>query len=540
MPIPDDPTAGQIVLKFGGGLNTEVVNTEIDPGECVEGKNFDLELGNSAFRRRKPFNLAATATNGERINGFAQLLDSNNTLTTLIQAGNTVYLWDGETTFTEVGTVSGGARLRGPLTSNWLLDDVALIADLSVTQPVLQWDGTTLSEVSHNLSGGFSAKYINVENERAIFANVKSGASATPHIIVGSAQSDYTNLSINSRPDSSATAADAWFLPVPDLKPINGLVSAFGLVAFSTERGRMYRLTGQDKTDFAIGELFTGSFASGDEPMVYAGNDILFGRPGRIESLFSTDALGDVDTDDLSREISNDVEGVTAWTLAYNPRLQKVYCLPNSGNELWTFHKSFVDERIRQVSQRAAPPRLSPWSRWVTDHAISFQPTAMWSMLRPTDKTEQVYMGGPSGEIFQLEGGGSQDGGTADIDVERLSGLIQPGNGGPIFDITGWISYRKVLPATVTLTFEYGGENVFDQAITIALGQASPLPVYGGGLYYNNDSYYSAKFKKRLTRQPIGPAGQGNHFQVRVGIDGSTDFFIQEIGFTFKSTTPTP
>lgn len=511
---------------------------DIEDSECADGENFDLRLGNSIFRRRAPFDLAGTATNGEAVNGYAQLLSSEGVLTTLIQAGTTVYLWDGGATFTEVGTVRAGARLRGGRAANWLLDDIALIADLGGVQPVLQWDGTALTEVDHNLSGDFIARYINVENERAIFANVKAGAVATPHVLVGSERGDYTSLSVTNRPSSALAVSDPWFIPVPDLKPINGLVSAFGLVAMSTDRGRVYKLTGANAKDFAIDELFSDSFASGDEPMTFAGNDVVFGRPGRIESLFSTDTLGDVDTDDFSREIANLIDGVKSWDLTYNSRLKRIFCYPEGGNDVWVLNKSLSDERVKAISQRREAPKASPWSRYTTQHSNSLQPSSAWSMLRPSDGIEHSYFGGLNGEIFQWDGAGAQDGGNSNIKAERLSKVFQAPVGGASFDVTGWVLYRKIFPATLTLTFEYGGEAIFDQEITIALEQAGNLPVYNGGFYYNNDTYYSAQFKTRLTRQQFSPAGNASHFQVRATVDGATDFFIQEIGITFEATTP--
>ena len=102
-----------IILTFGGGVNARRRALDIDIQECREGENFALDPLRNAFNRRPAFDLTATATNGQEIRGYAQLKTKAGTLTTLIQAGTTVYSWDGASTFTSVGTVSSSARLRG-------------------------------------------------------------------------------------------------------------------------------------------------------------------------------------------------------------------------------------------------------------------------------------------------------------------------------------------------------------------------------------------------------------------------------------------
>ena len=132
----------------------------------------------------------------------------------------------------------GNANARH-LHSNFELDEVVLISDLAQKSPVLQWDGTTLSEMTHNLSATSSHAIFEVENERVFYANVKSG-SATPHVIVGSGRSDYDNLSVTNRPSSGLNAGDPFFLNTPDLRYINGIVIAFGRLSVSTRDGRFF------------------------------------------------------------------------------------------------------------------------------------------------------------------------------------------------------------------------------------------------------------------------------------------------------------
>ena len=120
------------------------------------------------------------------------------------------------------------------------------------------------------------------------------------------------------------------------------------------------------------------------------------------------------------------------------------------------------------------------------------------------------------------------------INTTRTSGLIRAPEDN-IFDIDGWILYRELFDATVTLDFLFGGITAPDQAITINLPNDG-LGVYNGDVYYNaTDAFYSSTFRKRLNRQDYKAAGRSSHFQVKVTVASENDFEIHEIGIRFKS-----
>ena len=530
----DEPQTNAIVLRFGAGLNSRASETAIDDAECSDGQNFNLDIQNDLFSRRGPIELMGTAPNGEPTNGMAQLVKQDGTISTLVQAGSNVYEWDGSTGFTLKGTVTAGAKIRGYRTQNFTLSDTVLITDLNEVQPVLSWDGTTLANMTHNLGGNFFARYCAVDDERAFFANVRSG-TATPHLSVASERSDFTNLSVSDRPSSSLNESDPFFLLAPDLKPINGIVIAFDTITVSTKLGQLFKLVGSSSKDFEFDKLYPDSAASGDEAIVYIGNDVAYGRNGRIETVFATETLGDVETDDLSKEIAPDVEDVSDWLAAFSSRRQKVYFWDRNRSQVFVFHKAFIDERIRAVIQRREPSPLSPWSVWKTDHPSAFQTNVCMPLLNPITKLEDVFFGGPNGEIFRFEGLSGQDGGTTDVTAERTSKSFQAQVAGRITGVRGIIRYRKIFAGTVTLTFLYGGETLNDRSITISLPAADNLPVYGGSLYYNNDTYYSAPFKERFSRQVFTVPGTGTEFQIKVAVTGSQDFFIEEIQVLFDT-----
>ena len=520
------PTDADVVIKFGGGLHTRASEEEIQDQEAADGQNFDLDLQNRQLRPRKPFDLIGTVPNASEIRGMACLLKTDGDISVLVQAGTTVYEWDGATTFTAKGVVASGAKIRGRLEHNWQLTDKVIITDINLSQPVMEWDGTTLQNVSFvdqadASFGTFRAKYCQVSGERAVFANIHDNGTNFPHLIIGSELSDYETITTDNRPSSALATSDPFFLVSPDNRAINGVSSAYGVTALSTERGSIYKLTGSSAKDFAIEELYPRSGATGAESLTYVGNDIVYGRDGRIESLVATDRFGDVETDDLSVDISDELEDYNDWIGVYNQRVQRVYFHPVGESRLWVLHKPLISSG------------LSPWSKWVTAHSSDFNPTCMMNMLDPVDGKEYVFMGDASGRFYRLEGTGSGDAGSSNITTERLSKLVKAPVDAEAFDITGYILYRKNDAFTVTLSFEYGGVAVFDQSITISVSAPS-RNVYSGGVYYSNGSYYGTGFAQRLTRQKFSAAGRSTEFQVRVSVTGTTEFEINELGLKFQ------
>lgn len=528
-------------IKFGGGINSRADEADIDPAECADGENFDLDIDSNMFRRRGSVQRVATCPNGLAVRGLIQLVKSDGTRSVLVQAGGTIYEWDGTATgFTFVATCSPAARLRGPIEANSVKDNKVLIADLELVEKVKTWDGTTFEDLAHNLSGGvFYARYITVADERAYYANVRSSTD-TPHLLVASARDAFGTLTTANRPSSSLGVGDPFFLPMPNLRPVNGLVAALGVIVLSTFEGEFYRLTGDSSQDFQLKMLSAATGSVGDEGMAFAGNDIIFSRHGAIESLAGTDKFGDVETDDLSRWILPSIRNVRSFFVGYSPRFHKVYCIPRNGGRIHVLHKSFVDQRAQKLAtgegilSQGGVPKLSPWTRWTTQHSFNFEPTAAMRMYRPGDGLEFMYLGGNDGSLYQLEGDSGADPDSTAIIAERRSGILElpPGVS---FDVSGWVRYRQLFASTLTLTLEWGGINLFDRSIDVALAAASNAPVWGGGSYFGG-AYFGGSFDGgRLARKPLSIPGSGEHFQVLASVTGSSDFGIEEIGLAFKA-----
>lgn len=523
-----------VIIKFGGGLHTRASEDEIDPRESADGQNFLLDAGNRELRNRPPFDLIGAVPNGAEIRGGGTLLKADGTVSVLIQAGTAVYEWDGLTGFSPVGTVNGNAKLRGHWrTHNWQLDDKLLLTDLSLLEVVKEWDGTTFADVSFKNGsasdasfGTFYAKYLHISDERAIFSHVRDPSLTSPHMMVGSERSDYTTISVAGRPASSLSEADPFFLLTPDLKPINGHVEAFGTTILSTEKGRLFNLSGASAKDFAFEEFYSGSAASGSESLAYIGNDVIYGRQGRVESLTDTDRFGDSEADDITSPIADQVSGYTGWRNVYNSRLNRAYLFPDDQSEVWVLNTVMRGKDV------------SPWMRWTTQHPMAFQPTFVMSMLDPVDGLEYVIMGDANGNLYRMEGTGSGDAGSANVAMEWLTKLYSAPLDTEFNKIEGYVKYHKNEAATLRLTFEYAGQTASDETVTIALPALDEATAhFGGDYYFGGDVFFGTAFENRLIRQKFLPPGQASDFQIRISVDGVTDIRLNEIGLRFTAAS---
>ena len=526
MPSTIPPTQNAVILKFGGGLNTRASDDQIADTECADGRNFALDLENKEAQPRAPINLVATATNAGAIRGFAQLLKRDGTVKTLVQAGTKVYEWDGASSFTDTGvTVNANAKLRGHLWHNWTLDQKVIITDIGLVENVKEYDGTTFQDVTFTGGTNFKAKYCFVDKERAFYGNVEESGTAVPHMLVGSQVEDYTTISVADKPSSSLAVTDPFYILTPDLRPLNSVVSAFGQVVMSSREGSIFVLNGSSSQDYAINSLYPRSFCSGDEAMAFIGNDIAYGRPGRIESLMATNAYGDVESNDISRKIANQIESEKEWMTVYNGRLDRVYFFPSGTDRVWVLHKSLLVDSSSNVS---------PWSLWTTTASFGLSPSCAMSLIDPQTGLENVFFGDESGNIYRLDGTGtSGDGGTTNIEVSRTSKLFPVPLNADAAYVEGWIKYRRQEETSITIDILWGGQSLIDKSITMTLPGAATRALYGGGYYYSDSQYYGASFRARLIRQPLAIGGRGSDIQIKISTNGTSSYAINEIGIRF-------
>lgn len=513
-------------LRFGGGQHSSKTADEIDARECVSGENYDLDIENTAFKGRAPFDLIGTVPNAAEIRGGITLKQADGTTTTLFQAGDTVYEWDGVTTFTSRGTVSSSAKLRGRIEHNWALDDKVLVTDLNLAQPVSEWNGTALSTMTENLAGDFLAKYCFVANERAYFANVVSNSVATPHVIVGSERGDNEVLSVSDRPSSALSEADPFFIITPDLKPINGLVGAFGTTVLSSKFGSIFKITGSSAKDFAVEQLYADSAATSDESLLYTGNDIVYGRDGVIESITATDKFGDVENNDLSRWISDAVRTYSSWTNVYNRRTKRAFFFPGE-SQVWAYNQAVLEKGI------------SPWFKWTTAHSSAFNPTFVMNMYDPADGLEYIFFGDASGNIYRLEGTGADgDAGSEDINAFRTSALLSFPDNLISNSVEGYLKYRKQSTVSeIAVTHLLQGETSRDATKTVQIPRAAANSYYSGGSYYSNEEYYGVSGLDKIYRQNVSPEGSCKDLQIKLSVQGTNTFEVFEYGIRGEMTS---
>ena len=143
------PEEINLTIKFGGGLHSKASPDEINDREASDGYNFLIDLENRNLRNRPPFDLIGTVPNAAEIRGGFSLLKADGTVKTAFQAAGNVYEWNGESTFTLIGTCNSASNLRGHWRShNWTLADKVIVTDLNLSDVVKEWDGTTFQSTT--------------------------------------------------------------------------------------------------------------------------------------------------------------------------------------------------------------------------------------------------------------------------------------------------------------------------------------------------------------------------------------------------------
>ncbi len=512
-------------LTFEGGLNEQDISL-VDQSECTAGYNFELGSRNTHLQPRKPFDLKGTATNASPINGFIQLEKQDDTVSTLVQAGSTVYEWDGASTFTSKGSVSSSARLRG---TSWTLGDYAVITDITKNELMKKWDGTSLTTLTTGLSPStLYAKYSVIHLGRMWLFNVKTSTD-TPHLLVASEFENPESYDTAKRAKDAtfSTGNEAFYMTMPDLKPINGVSLFMGILIVSTENGRLWKITGTDSQDFAILPFYAGSAAIGTESIANIGDDIVYmKKDGVIESLRSSDAFGDVKTDDLSRWISNSTAGLSDSITVYDQSKQKVYFFSGT-NKLCVLFKEMLGTN------------LSPWSVYKTDHASSFSTNAAIYMRNPTNSNHFVYFGDDSGNIYILEGEATGDPSSTTVttyrkskffeEVETKKGVLDPRK-----DIyRGRVYYKRVSDVDLIMDFEFADDYAVNRC-TVPLdgpGIADSGGYFGGSSYFGGAFYFNSgfEFSQRTSTKGYSPVGRGPGVFLELTVTDLQTFDVMKI-----------
>lgn len=517
-------------LRFGGGLNTIADPTDIQDEECVSGFNYLLTPGNKTMHARGGVQKVYQAANNAAIVGFASLQTVAGVTTLLLQAGNTVYNWNG-TNAANVGTVNANARLRG--VANWALtSDKCIITDLALVETVKEWNGSTFTTVSFtkdngNAFGSFKAKYCTIHEERVLYGNVVDAANvALPHVLVGSKRGDYKEISTSNRASSSIGAADPFYLPTPNLKPICGLVSAFGQLAIATFRGDIYNLEGSSPADFIINTLYASPMIESYEAFVSTGNDIVFGSISSIESLSGVQNYGDVEKDDLSLWIKPDVEDVREWRIVFNARYKLLYCFPISVGICYVMSTTLYDSG------------LSPWMAWKTDAEHDFQPQVVFAAPRPVDGRIATYLTDDSGGLYEVGTealyDSKSDDFTTTIQVSRVSKTWALPIDNTAYYLDGSVEYVPTANGPLTIHSVFSGSFNTQHATQLDLKGDSDGWYFGGNYYFGGEIYFSGTTTTRYVRQSFEASGQSDMLSIRLESLASGASIINAINYRFE------
>jgi len=519
-------------ITFQGGLDE---NETPHITEAATGSyNFELATHQDVLIPRPAFDLKGTATNGSKITGFAQLVKTDGTQTTLVVAGTVVYKWDG-TTFTSKGSVTADATLRDVF---WPLGNYILLTDVSLNNVVKQWDGTSLTNQTTGLMVPLCAKYGIVFNGRVWLFNLKVNGTAYPHQLLACAFEDPTTFSISQRAITGTftTGLEAFYMFTPDLRPINGVVLFQDVLVISTVGGRLFVLGGTDAKSYNWTDFYDGSAAVGDEGIVNVGNDVLYTRQGgNITALSAVQAFGDAKAEDLSRWIPKSVKNLATSIVCYDQTNQKVFFFTNTG-----FVLVFYKDMVYQIPGESAVNvvRLSPWSKYITQHPNNFTTAAVKYMYQPGTTDYSVFFGDSSGNIFDLNGTGNGDAGTYPIPVLRNSRLIDEMvlNPWPFLDaiIEGEVQYRRIAPPfDLSIAFTWFDEyNTSISVIPIKGPPAGTAGAYwGGAIYWGGAVYWGEgfSFANVVSHQTFSPTGKGPGFTMAISCSASGQFEIDNI-----------
>jgi len=500
-------------FTFGGGIN-ELNDIAISPSEAISGQNFELGLGNTKFRPRPPFDLLGTATNTSEIHGIHQLIERDNTKTTLIAAGTAMYTWDG-TTFTAtspVATVNANSEFHHVGWDLGATDRELIICDRTLNNVLLKWDGASLNVLGHGLGVDFYARYAEVANGRVILGNIKTATTEIPHMLVLSAFEDHETYDTSKRSGdgSFTTGLEAHYILTPDLRPINGMIQFKRTLIISTEGGRLYELVGDDSTNYKFEKFYSGSAAVGYDSFVNANDDVFYIRQGGvIESLRATVSYGDVGTDDISLPIRKTMKNNTGGRIVYDQTNRKVFFF--LGGQVVVLFKDLItsDE--------------SPFSIYKTTHTSNFTTKAAEYMEYPGSSNKTVLFGDSTGNIYDMNGIGiAGDAGTDSIQTIRKLAL-QDFNYDQI--LAGRVYYRRSLECELSVTLEWGDENATTSLLIPIKGRvgASNINYFGGGKYFGDGDYFGEG-------DPVGNPVSKGFSAVGKGSSVFAEFQIDTVG----------
>lgn len=366
------------------------------------------------------------------------------------------------------------------------------------------------------------AKYGVIHNGRQWLFNVTTDTDDTPHLIVASAFEDIESYDTSVRAEDGTLSGDeAFYILTKDLKPVNGVDVFNKELIISTIDGKLFRLIGDDATNYRWVDYYSGSAAIGTETLVNFGNDVALMRSGgRIDTLRQTDASGDVTVDDISRWIPKITKSLNEAISVYDNDAQKVYFFVQS--KVLVLYKEYL-----------YGSDVSPWGVFTTELGFHFNTSVAVRIRRPGQTSYSVYVGGDGGEVYDLNGTGDGDAGTTGVQMKRRSNLIEELNTKQGI-LVGSVHYRRVEQVDLVMSCDWSEEyNVTSSTVKLK-GRSptdAPTPYFGGDIYFGGDTYYNGgfEFEGRPTTQRFSPAGRSPAFFFEINTDSQYEYQIDYI-----------
>lgn len=538
-------------LSFGGGLN-ELDDFNISVEECISGHNFLLNKTSKSFRPRPPQDLKGTATNASDIRGIMQLIKKDNTETTLVQSGATVYSWDGASSFTDKGTVNATSKLRD---TTWQLDDLLIVTDISKLTVLKRWDGTTLKNLQTTIGNGVlkSVSSITRVGTTATATSTAHGFVNGDYLTVsGADQAGYngvceiSNVTTNTF-DATVDAAtatpatgtivaekdDTVFAKYSIVK--DGRVWLFNTTIGSTSTPHMLLASKfEDAENYDSSErAVDGTFATGNEAFFIFTKDLkaingvalfqdqllISTEDGRLYKLTGNDANDYAFVDfyggsaatgtETMINIGNDIlymkNGGNIDSLQSTEKFGDVSAddasrwIPTSTDSLTDAIAVYDQQRQRAVffvtnkvlvmdKETWLVTDVSPWMSWTTKMTNNFTTNAAKYLRVPGSSTYSVYWGDSAGKIYDMNGVGAS-GDAGSSDVEVVRKSRLIGEGDFINDILhGRVEYRRIGVMDLTMDFEWSDH----YSITSCLVPLKAAAVIGSTSFFGGEVFFNS------------------------------------------------
>lgn len=404
------------VFDFSGGLNTKSTplflsrsaRFALHPNQCLLLDNWARTSSGALTSRPCLDKLNSSAisppSGDSEIRSIAELRTADGTDRIVVNAGNSIYYWDGSS-FTSVGTTLTNNRRF-----HWTQFRDVLIGVNGIDVPVA-YDGTSLS----TLSGTFLTNTVScvISHRGRVWA-------LDGQTLRYSAENSYTDWS---------TSNNAGTLRIPTKRGQGGtaILSLWDRLIVWTN-GEVFQLFGTSPQTFNLAAI---NFRYGNEGSPYAvvaaGNDIYFPTKRGVHALsvaFAQSDTGDVQADYVSSNIEPTWQDITPANFPniVGADATRFNCVIYLCNQNGTQNSQALIGDYYHRDSTGAPT----WARWTGIAGSSI------TEVRSLNALPEVLIGGYDGFVYRLTNDNEVDDTTTStanvqVQLQYLTDLEQPG-----------------------------------------------------------------------------------------------------------------